>query len=497
MPLKPRLLYEEPHCTGTETSMKNCNWNNRQLGSGVCDYHPDLGISCSPRHEDTIKHSHYWRGLRFENAKWDSVLALSNTLYLPTSKSKIEYVDVLFGGSGREYNATSALEIEGVPPKMEHMKILHSSYNAINITNPDSPLMIKNCTIRQNRGYGVFINSSYGLAKIDNSLVSDNGADGIKYVHHEERPEEKFDKREYSDFCTIPTTLSQTYPVLIYSEQSKYSSQEKNCQKNFYGRYGQVLTLSFIKIETTRNNSGLIQIFDGVSENDNLLGEFSIRNNTRVQTLTSTRNRLYVKFRSDSHTQTFVYMKLMSAFSKSYDLNVTSTIVSDNNGRGIGIENLKSRTIIAKSSISNNNHVAGLHVSSGVGDVNVTESRIAFNHGDGINITVTGGNRNISRSSISSNKGYGIAIWINNTQETEYIFFNQSSVVQYSEIFKNLETGVLHGNYCGNAYVNVTGNIFTESKISLEFLSCWKAVNETTKLFIGYNRFYSSQKLGK
>ena len=33
---KPRLLFEEPNCTGTEESLFDCNWSSRQLGSGVC-----------------------------------------------------------------------------------------------------------------------------------------------------------------------------------------------------------------------------------------------------------------------------------------------------------------------------------------------------------------------------------------------------------------------------------------------------------------------------
>lgn len=36
-PSKPRLLYEEPGCRGTESSMMICErWSERQLGAGVC-----------------------------------------------------------------------------------------------------------------------------------------------------------------------------------------------------------------------------------------------------------------------------------------------------------------------------------------------------------------------------------------------------------------------------------------------------------------------------
>jgi hypothetical protein len=128
---------------------------------------------------------------------------------------------------------------------------------------------------------------------------------------------------------------------------------------------------------------------------------------------------------------------------KSYDLNVTSSTIADNNGRGIAAERLRSALHIDDTSVSNNRHVAGVHVLGGVPDVNVTGSRIAFNRGDGINMTVTGGSRNISRTSISSNRGYGIAVWLNGSSTTEYLHFNQTTVVEYSEIFRNQDIGIL------------------------------------------------------
>jgi len=87
--------------------------------------------------------------------------------------------------------------------------------------------------------------------------------------------------------------------------------------------------------------------------------------------------------------------------------------------------------------------VAGVHVLGGAMDVNITDSRIAYNQGDGVNITVTGGNRNVSRSSISSNSGYGFAVWLNDSLATEYVYFNQSTVIEYSQILSNKDIGVL------------------------------------------------------
>lgn len=61
MPVKPRVLFEEPKCAGTEANLQACRWSEHQMGSGVCDYHPDLGLECQARHDNPKS---YWRGIR-------------------------------------------------------------------------------------------------------------------------------------------------------------------------------------------------------------------------------------------------------------------------------------------------------------------------------------------------------------------------------------------------------------------------------------------------
>ncbi|XP_045768313.1 protein bark beetle isoform X2 [Maniola jurtina] len=497
---RARLLLEEPKCKGTEYDLFQCDWNSRQLGSGVCDFHPDLGIQCLPHHDDNeLGHSGiHWRGIRFENAVFERILTAANTLFVPTSMSRLVHVVIRNAGMGRDNNATSALDVIGVPPMMEDIEISNSAFNAINVTAPNAPIIINNCTIQNNRGYGVYVNSTYGMTKIENCLIHDNGGDGVKYVVHEMNLDEKFDRSEIFDLCTLASTPSQTFPIHMSIEQSRYSNMERDCNQKFYTRPDHVLTLNFLKIMTNKNDTGEIFVYDGLTTNDKLLLSFSIRNNTRPQSVTSTRSRMHVRFHADTRTDIVGFLRLTSGISKTYDLNVTDTIISDNNGRGVVIENLRSQIHIHRTSISNNNHVAGLQVVSGAGDVNVTESRISFNQGDGVNITVTGGNRNISRSTISSNQGYGIAVWINNTQETEYVPLNQTTIVEYSEIFKNLEVGILHGNFCGESWVNVTGNWFNASiESTVDISTCWR-LNDPIKLLnlqIGHNRFYQNQRV--
>ncbi|XP_068632960.1 protein bark beetle isoform X2 [Battus philenor] len=497
---RARLLFEEPKCKGTEYDLFECDWKSRQLGSGVCDYHPDLGIQCLPHHDDNEirNYGQHWRGLRFENSVFERILTSENTLYIPTSMSILKHVVLSNAGLGRDNNASSALGVIGVPPVMEDIKIMNSAFNAINVTSPNAPIVINNCTIQNNRGYGIYVNSTYGMTRIENCLINENGGDGVKYVVHEMNINEKFDRSEIFDLCTLASTPSQTFPIQMSIEQSRYSNMERDCHQKFYTRPDHVLTLSFLKLLTNNNNTGEIFIYDGLSTDDKLLLSFGIRNHTRPQSVTSTRNRMYVRFHANTRTDIVGFLRLTSGASKTYDLNVTDSIISDNNGRGIVIENLRSQIHIHRTSISNNNHVAGLQVINGAGDVNVTESRISFNQGDGINVTVTGGNRNISRSTVSSNAGYGVAIWINNTKETEYIPINQTTVIEYSEIFKNLDVGILHGNFCGDSWVNLTGNWFNSSvESTVDIASCWK-FNDPPRLLhlqIGHNKFYQNLRV--
>lgn len=107
------------------------------------------------------------------------------------------------------------------------------------------------------------------------------------------------------------------------------------------------------------------------------------------------------------------------------------------------MEKLRSALHVQETSVSSNKHVAGVHVLDGAADINITGSRISFNTGDGINITHTGGNRNVSRTSISSNQGYGFAVWLNDSSTTEYVYFDQTTVVEYSQIFRNKDIGIL------------------------------------------------------
>lgn len=496
----PRLMYEEPNCRGVERSLTECNWAGRQVGAGNCDYHNDIGVQCRPLHEVASDH---WRGIYFENAPSEPRLAADNTVYESFSLSELRHANIIRAGSGRGRSVTAAIEVVGSPPILSYVTVDHSAFTGINITRPTSAFTVREVTVLRSRGIGIFVNSSYGLAHFEGCTISNNGHDGIRYVGHDLRSDERVDRSSIHDFCTLPITAGQTYPISISLQQSQFAGTAKECGKHFFTRPGYVLTVNFVHFILRTNETGTISVFDGASSSDRLLGEWVMRNSTRPQSITSTREKIFVRFRAEARSQIIGNLRVTTGPFKAYDLNVTKSVVADNDGRGIAVDNLRSQVHVHSSSVSNNGHVAGLHVTSGAGDVNVTDSRISFNRGDGVNITYCGGNRNVSRSVLSSNAGYGFAVWLNRTiakDRDEYIAFNQTSVVEYTDVMRNLETGILHGNFCGDSWVNITGNRFNDSiGNSVDIQTCWFGTSSGSRwlrLQIGHNTFEYDNRIG-
>ena len=85
---------------------------------------------------------------------------------------------------------------------------------------PGSVVAIRYANLTNNRGYGLFVNSTSGYVSLLESSVTDNMTDGVKYHFHDQRPETKLvDGVDVHDFCTYSTTYSQTYPFLMVAEQ--------------------------------------------------------------------------------------------------------------------------------------------------------------------------------------------------------------------------------------------------------------------------------------
>jgi hypothetical protein len=86
--------------------------------------------------------------------------------------------------------------------------------------------------------------------------------------------------------------------------------------KYFYTRPGHVLTLHFAWMWTDRNDSAVIEVFDGASPTERRLASVSVRNGTRPQSVVTTRHTVYIRFKAEARTQMIASMKLTSGYSE-------------------------------------------------------------------------------------------------------------------------------------------------------------------------------------
>lgn len=179
---------------------------------------------------------------------------------------------------------------------------------------------------------------------------------------------------------------------------------------------------------------------------------------------------------------------------RAYDLNVTDSVISSNNGKGIYIEGQRSGVLVNSSILSENSHVAGLDISTGCGDIVVNNSIITNNNGDGINVTYSGGFIHVDRSSIGNNAGRGVSFWFNET--SNYIALNYTRHITASEVVNNTLYGILIGNQClSNSFWNISLNAIKNNKdsgISIE--SCWslKSSSAQSTVLVTHNQFLDS-----
>lgn len=63
---------------------------------------------------------------------------------------------------------------------------------------------------------------------------------------------------------------------------------------------------------TDRNNSAKITIHDGGGPNDRILAEIKVKNNTKPQSITTTRGNMYVKYSAESRSELVGFFKITS-----------------------------------------------------------------------------------------------------------------------------------------------------------------------------------------
>lgn len=175
---------------------------------------------------------------------------------------------------------------------------------------------------------------------------------------------------------------------------------------------------------------------------------------------------------------------------KWHSVNITESVLSDNIGSGLFVENLYSAVSIFNSSVHNNSGNAGVNVFNGSVDMTILGSEIVHNNGFGVLTNSNGGVRNITYSLIKSNSGPGIAVRLLDKRISNV---PQKTVLTYSQIANN---SVEIDGWChGPSHINVTGNIFSYSIYALELKSCIERKANITYVIVSHNEFFNNKKL--
>ncbi|CAL4091082.1 unnamed protein product, partial [Meganyctiphanes norvegica] len=463
------------------------------MGGGGCDMHPDMGLTCNEYHA-LWRGTNHWRGLHFKSSEYEEKYFQENTLYQKMSKSSLEYVDISYAGLGPQRETTSGIMTWGVPPKMSYISVTKSAYNGINVTLPGTFFRLDNAVIAENAGYGVYANTSSGLVSIeDNCIIRDNQADGIKYNFHHAQPDRSA-SLSFQDFCTGSSNPNVAYPITTIARQERLAYNAKDCKRKFYiPKHGYVFTIHFTYMQADVGANGILEVRDW-DQNGKVLSKFDIQNGTFPPSVVSRTNQIWVRFQSRARKLAFVYMEVTANIEKIYDISVKNSFVSKNNGHGVSVENMRSLVQIHQSNLTENFFGSGLNVKQGAGDVNVTYSTVSNNIGDGVNITYEGGLQNVSWSHIENNKLRGVAVWFNESGQDTHN--RQETGVAYTVINGNLDVGVLVGNFCREAFVNISSNSFTDSQsAALEVQSCWLQNKDIRTVQIGQNLFVENKRI--
>ncbi|RNA26979.1 bark beetle isoform X1 [Brachionus plicatilis] len=156
-----------------------------------------------------------------------------------------------------------------------------------------------------------------------------------------------------------------------------------------------------------------------------------------------------------------ITMYAMIGPSKNPDLLIKHSQFVNNSLNGINATNLHSLVQLNQSLISHN-HLNGLHVQAGAGDISLYHSQILSNSMNGINITYAGGLKEFNYSRIHNNALYGIYINYNVDQEFDNVF--QNTTINSSTIDSNMLAGVHIGPYCNQSNITINSTIFSNNQ---------------------------------
>lgn len=373
-------------------------------------------------------HKYYWKGVEFVNADSDISSILSNKMEIRVSKSILEHVTIEYAGYDVYGKTSSALQVNGgVPPHINELTIRRSAFTAFNVTDPQNGFQLMNSRFVENRGYGIYINSSVGRVLLSSIEVEENGADGVRFIH--------FDKPTYShdSFCQTPNLgKNQVFPIKYTHKQSASKTLSKECCQEFYSKdwEGQRITAHFPLLMSGIDDyesisdtipqyishvghEGSIYIVDGNS--GKVIADFFVRNSTKTQSVSSILGNgpLKICYRPAQYRNVLFTVEVVVDYGRQYDLVVADSRIVANNGRGVWLQDLRSGAVLNRTLIASHDYVAGIHLDDGVGELIVNNSVISNNLVDGINITTGGGFVHIDRTEIINNTNRAVAAWFN------------------------------------------------------------------------------------
>ena len=117
---------------------------------------------------------------------------------------------------------------------------------------------------------------------------------------------------------------------------------DRSCGKRFYTKFGYILTLHFVHMSAEVNDGATIEIRDGSDTNANLIRVIEVKNYTRPESIYTTGNNVFIIFRAKKEIKSEVFLEITAGPSRAYDLNVTSSLIKGNSGRGVWVEWMRS-----------------------------------------------------------------------------------------------------------------------------------------------------------
>lgn len=150
--LTSHMKITQPKCTGNENSLFECSGTTYyELGNTICDDQNLVSLVCDNLIDDAYDEIDNWGGIIFErNAPFTKIERFSSLFY-NTSKSVVNYVDVLFAGL-QGSNPSSAITVFQYCPTFNNLKVEFSAGHGLNLSNIEAPSLVQNSVFQHNKG---------------------------------------------------------------------------------------------------------------------------------------------------------------------------------------------------------------------------------------------------------------------------------------------------------------------------------------------------------